>query len=83
MYNFLNPRNFRGYKRITLSDRLSVQIGIRTITFFCFDIGLLYLAHGFITIRRFAAFIHDPNTTFTFDPKVKLKGFRHIFMSGP
>ena len=39
---------------------------------FCFDIGLPYLAHRCITKRGCVAYIHDPNTTLTFDLKVKI-----------
>ena len=30
---------------------------------FWFDIGLPYLAHACITMRRYVAHIHDPDTT--------------------
>ena len=43
--------------------------------FFCFDIGLQYLSHGSITIRRCVMYIHDPDTTLNFDLKVKFIGF--------
>ena len=49
--------------------------GVRPITLFWFDIGLPYLAHGCITIRQCVANIYDPNTTLTFDLKVKSIGF--------
>ena len=66
-----------GYIEITLSVRLfvllSVQIRVRPTTFFC--IGLAYLAHGCITMRRCVAYIHDPDTTLNFDLKVKFIGF--------
>ena len=42
---------------------------------FWFDIGLPYLAHGCITMRRCVAYIYDPNATLTFDLKVKFIGF--------
>ena len=47
----------------------SVQICVRPVTFFWFDIGLLYLAYGCITIRLCVAYIHDPDMTLnlTFD----------------
>ena len=41
-----------------------------------FDIGLPYLAHGFITIRQCVARIYDPDTMFTFDGSVFLTCFR-------
>ena len=36
---------------------------VRPITFLWFDIGLPYLAHECITIRRCVAYIHDPDTS--------------------
>ena len=42
---------------------------------FCFNIGLPYLAHGSIIIRGCVGYIHDPNTTLSFDLKVKFIGF--------
>ena len=50
---------FLEYKGITLSAFLSVQIRVRPVTFFWFDIGLPYLAHGCITIRGCVAYICD------------------------
>ena len=47
--------------------------------FFGGDIGLPYLAHGCITIRRCVAYIHDPDTTLNFDLKVKFIGFLTCF----
>ena len=48
---------------------------VRPITFFWFDIGLPYLAHGCITIRQCVMYIHDSDTTLNFDLKVKFIGF--------
>ena len=62
-----------------MSVRLSVQIRVRTRTFFWFDIGLPYLAHGWITMRRCVAYIHGPDTTLNFDLKVKFIGFLTCF----
>ena len=45
------------------------------ITIFWFDIGLPYLAHVSVTMRRCIAYIPDPDTTLTFDLKVKFIGF--------
>ena len=45
------------------------------ITFFLFDIGLQYLAHGSITMRGCVEYIHDSDTTLTIDLKVKFIGF--------
>ena len=39
--------------------------------YFWFDIGLPYLAHGCIAIRRCVVYIHDPDTTLNFDLKLK------------
>ena len=77
-------RSSGGYIGITLSVclsvRLSVQIRVRPITFLWFDIGLPYLAHGCITMRRCVAYIHDPDKTLTFDLKVNFIGFCHVLM---
>ena len=70
-----HERSSGGCIGITLSVRLSVQIGVRPITFLWFDIGILYLAHGSITKRGCVKYIHDPDMTFTFDLKVKFIGF--------
>ena len=40
-----------------------------------FDFGLPYLAHGSTTMRGCVKYIHDPDTTLTFDLKVKFIGF--------
>ena len=48
---------------------------VQPITFFWFDIGLPYLAHGSITKRGCVKYIHDPDMTLTFDLKVKFIGF--------
>ena len=55
---------------------------IRFLTCFCvwpiiflFNIGLSYLAHGCITTRRCVEYIHDPDSTLTYDFKVKFIGF--------
>ena len=42
--------------------------------YFWIDIGLPYLAHGFITMRICVKYIHDPDTTLTIDLKVKFIG---------
>ena len=52
---------------------------VRPITLFWIDIGLQYLAHGCITIRRCVAYIQDPDSMLTFD--LKFIGFCHVFMS--
>ena len=44
----------------------SVQIHVRPITFYWFDIGLPYLAHGCFTIKLCATYIHDPDMTLNF-----------------
>ena len=44
-------------------------------TFVCFDISILYLAHGSKTIRQCVKNIHDPDIALTFDLKVKIIGF--------
>ena len=45
------------------------------------DIGLPYLAYGYISLRQCVAYIHDPDSMLTFDIKVKFIGFCHVFMS--
>ena len=52
---------------LSLSVRLSVQIRVRPITFLGFDIGLPYLTHGCITMRRCVAYIQDPDTILNID----------------
>ena len=44
-----------------------------------FDIDLPYLAHWCMTMRRCVAHIHDPESTLTFDLKVKFIGFLTCF----
>ena len=54
---------------------------VRAITFVWIDIGLPYLAHRCILIRRCVAYIPDPDTTLNIDLKIKFKGFCHVFLS--
>ena len=56
---------------------------VRPITFVWFDIGLPYLAHWCITMRRCVAYIHDPDTTLNFYIKVKFIGFLTCFRVRP
>ena len=58
-----------------LSSSLFVQIYVRHVILFCFDIGLPYSADGCITISQCIAYIREPNTTLTFDFKVKFIEF--------
>ena len=50
---------------------------VQHVTSFCFDIGIYYLAHGSIFMRRCVKYIYDPHTTrtLTFYLKVKFIGF--------
>ena len=48
---------------------------VRPVTFVCFDISILYLAHGSNTMRQCVTNIHDPDTALTFDLNVKIIGF--------
>ena len=64
---------------VCLSVCLSVQIRVRSIPFFLFDIGLPYLTHGCITIRRCVAYIHYPGTNLNFGLKVEFIGFLTCF----
>ena len=63
-----------------------LQIRVRPITFFWFDIGLQYLTHGCITLRRCVAYIYDLDTTSKdtaskFYIKVKFIGlYGHVFV---
>ena len=50
-------------------------IRVWPITSVCFDIDIPYLELGSITMRGCVAYLHDPDTTLTFDPKVKIIGF--------
>ena len=43
---------------------------VRPKTSVSFNIGIPYLAHGSITIRGCVKYIHDSDTTLTFDQKV-------------
>ena len=52
---------------------------VRTVTSVGFHIGIPYLAHGSITVRECVKYIHDPNTTLTFNLKVKFIGFMTWF----
>ena len=54
---------------------------VLSITYFWIDIGLPYLAHGCITIKRCVAYIHDRDSMLSFDLQVKFKGFYHVFLS--
>ena len=56
---------------------------VRPITFLWFDIGIPYLEHGCITMRRCVAYIHDPDTTLNFDLKAKVIGFLTCFRVRP
>ena len=55
--------------------RLLSCLHFRLVTSVRLDIGIPYLSHGSITIRRCVKYIHDPNTMLTFDLKVKFIGF--------
>ena len=61
--------------KVRPSVRLSGQIRFWAVNYLCCNIGIPNLAHGCITMRRCVAYIHDPDTTLTFDPKVKFEGF--------
>ena len=69
---FIPPANkFGGYKGITLSVRLSVQIRVRAITSLFFEVGIPYLTYGCITMRRCVMYIDDLCMTLTFDLEIK------------
>ena len=48
---------------------------VQPVTSVCFDIGISYLGHGSIAMRWCVMYIHDHDTTLTFDFKVKFIGF--------
>ena len=52
----------------------STCLHVGPVTFFCFDFGLPYLAHGSITMRGGVRYIHDSNRTLNFD----LKEFKEV-----
>ena len=52
---------------ITLTIRLFVQIRPWSVTSFCFDIGITYLAQGCFTMRQCVVYILDSSMTFIFD----------------
>ena len=58
---------------------ICLQILVQPITFFCFYIGLPYLAIRYIIMRQCVTCIHDPNTMLTCDLKVKFIGFFYMF----
>ena len=78
---FLYPpwTKFRGYIEITLSVRLSVQIRLRPITFFLDWHWLTIFGTWVSPKRRCVAYIHDPDTTLSFDLNVKFIGFLTCF----
>ena len=45
---------------------------------FWFDIGVPYLPYASITMRRYVAYIRDPDLTLTFDLNVESIGFSHL-----
>ena len=51
--------------------RLLSCLHVRPVTSVSFDIRISYLSHGSITMRGCVEYIHDPDTTLTFDFKVK------------
>ena len=51
--------------------------------YFLFDIGLPYLSHASITMRGCVTYIYDPDSTLTFDLKVKFRSFCHVSVSDP
>ena len=78
------------WSNTTLNFDLKVKfIGFLTcfcvwpITFFWFDFGIPYLAHGCITIRWCVAYIQDPDRTLNLDLKVKFIGFLKCFCVRP
>ena len=56
-------------------SRVLSYLRVQLITIFGLNKGLPYLAHGSIIMRECVAYIHDSDTTLTFDPKSKLIGF--------
>ena len=48
---------------------------VRPVTSVSFHIGIPFSAHGSITVRECVKYIHDPNTTLTFNLKDKFIGF--------
>ena len=56
---------------------------VRHVTSFSFHIGIPYLAHGSIYVRECVKYIHDPNTTLTFNLKVKFISLWHDFVFRP
>ena len=76
------------YRNHCLSRRLSVKVKfkgfltcfrVQYIIFYWFDMSWPFLEHGCITMRRCEAYIHDPNTTLTFDLKIKFTGVLTCF----
>lgn len=75
-WNILFKKYLYVHLSVLISVRLYVRIRVRSVTFFfCFDIVSLYLAQGCITLSRWIAYIHAPDTTLTFDRRVKFMEF--------
>ena len=53
---------------------------VQLATSLCFDIGISSLAQVSITMRQYVSYIHDPNTTLTFELNVKFIGFLTVFL---
>ena len=51
-----------------------------TRNFFCFDIGIPYLIHGCITMRRCVSYNYDSRMTFILDFKVKFEHARNFHL---
>ena len=53
---------------------LLTWLHVQPVTDHCFEIGISYLAHEFITMRHCVVYIHDPSMKLIFYPEVKFTG---------
>ena len=65
------------YMTLTLDLKVKIKgflqwIRVRAITSLFFDIGIPYLTHECITMRRCVGYLHDLYMTLNFDLKVKI-----------
>ena len=59
---------------LTFDLKTSLYLNGRPVTSVSCEIGIPYLKDGSITMRGCVKYIHDPDTTFTFEPQVKFIG---------
>ena len=80
VYHHKMMRRVHSWSRFDVDHRPQGQkllscLHVRPVTSVSYDIGIPYLAHGSLTKRARVKYIHDPDTTLTFDLRVKITGF--------